>query len=53
MKLKIILEKFIIFQGFDCANCANQIEIHLNNKEEISYAKIDFSANKMYITFKK
>ena len=37
--------------GFDCANCANQIEIHLNNKEEISYAKIDFSANKMYITF--
>ena len=48
MKLKIILEKIYHISGFDCAaNCANQIEIHLNNKEEISYAKIDFSANKM------
>lgn len=43
--------KIYHISGFDCANCANQIEIHLNNKEEISYAKIDFSANKMYITF--
>ena len=37
--------------GFDCANCAAKAERHLNSKENISEAKIDFATNKMYITY--
>ena len=47
------VKKIYHISGFDCANCAAQLEMHLNNKEEISYAKIDFSANKLYITYKQ
>ena len=35
-----------------CASCATEVEEHLNSKKEIEYAKIDFSANKLYITYK-
>ena len=38
--------------GFDCASCATEVEEHENSKKEIEYAKIDFSANKLYITYK-
>ena len=37
--------------GFDCANCAAKAEKHLNSKSDIAEAKIDFSANKLYVTF--
>ena len=46
------LNKIYHISGFDCANCANQVEEYLNTQEEISSAKIDFSTNKMYITYK-
>ena len=46
------LNKIFHISGFDCANCANQVEEYLNTQEEISSAKIDFSTNKMYITYK-
>ena len=37
--------------GFDCANCAAKAERHLNSKDEIESAKIDFVTNKMYISY--
>ena len=37
--------------GFDCANCALKAEKHLNSKDNISECKIDFSTNKMYISY--
>ena len=47
------VKKVYHISGFDCANCATHVEKYLNKKEDISYAKIDFSANKMYISYKK
>ena len=38
--------------GFDCPNCAHKSESHLNKHEKIDNCHIDFSTNKMYITFK-
>ncbi len=46
------LNKIYHISGFDCANCANQVEEYLNTQEEISSAKINYSTNKMYITYK-
>ena len=37
--------------GFDCPNCAHKSEEHLSKQEGISYCHIDFSTNKMYITY--
>ena len=37
--------------GFDCPNCAHKSEAHLSNHEQIDYCHIDFSTNKMFITF--
>ena len=45
------MKKIYHISGFDCANCAAKTERYLNNKEEIESAKIDFSANKMFITY--
>ena len=57
LNVKEITEPYIIkkvyhISGFDCANCATEVEEHLNSKEEVEFAKIDFSANKMYISYK-
>ena len=38
--------------GFDCPNCAHKSEDHLNKHEKIDNCHIDFSTNKMYITYK-
>ena len=38
--------------GFDCPNCAHKSEEHLNKHEKIDDCHIDFSTNKMYITYK-
>ena len=47
------MKKTYHISGFDCANCAAKAEKHLNSKEQIESAKIDFSANKLYITYKE
>ena len=38
--------------GFDCPNCAHKSESHLAKQDGIEECHIDFSTNKMYITFK-
>ncbi len=48
-----MVKKIYHISGFDCANCAAKAERHLNSKENIEFAKIDFTANKMFITFKE
>ena len=51
LKKKKTIKKIYHISGFDCASCATQTELYLNQKDEIFFAKIDFSANKMYITY--
>jgi len=46
-----LVKKIYHISGFDCGNCAAKTERHLNTKEYISEAKIDFSTNKMYISY--
>ena len=48
-----MVKKIYHISGFDCGNCAAKTERHLNTKEYIEEARIDFAANKMYITYKK
>ena len=48
-----MVKKIYHISGFDCANCAAKAEKHLNNKDNIETAKIDFTSNKMYITYKE
>ena len=38
--------------GFDCPNCAHKSETHLGKHEKVESCHIDFSTNKMYITYK-
>ena len=45
-------KKIYHISGFDCPNCANKSEAFLNKQEAIEYCHIDFSTNKMYLTFK-
>ena len=46
------IKKTYHISGFDCPNCAHKSEEHLSKNEEIAYCHIDFSTNKMFITFK-
>ena len=48
-----MVKKKYHISGFDCANCAAKTERYLNTREEIEEAKIDFAANKMYISYKE
>lgn len=48
-----MIKKEYHISGFDCANCAAKTEAHLNKSEEVSYCRIDFSMNKLYITYKE
>ena len=47
-----MVKKIYHISGFDCGSCAAKTERHLNTKGFIEEARIDFAANKMYITFK-
>ena len=48
-----MIKKTYHISGFDCPNCAHKSEAHLLKDESIEYCHIDFSTNKMFITFKK
>ena len=47
-----MIKKTYHISGFDCPNCAHKSETHLNKHEQIDYCHIDFSTNKMFITYK-
>lgn len=47
-----MVKKVYNISGFDCANCAARTESFLNRDERIEYARIDFSSNRLYITYK-
>ena len=48
-----MIKKTYHISGFDCPNCAHKSEAHLSKHESIDYCHIDFSTNKMFITFKE
>ena len=48
-----MIKKTYHISGFDCPNCAHKSEEHLSKHEKIDYCHIDFSSNKMFITYKK
>ena len=48
-----MIKKTYYISGFDCPNCAHKSEKHLANQEGIDYCHIDFSTNKMFITYKE
>ena len=45
-------KKVYTITGFDCPHCAAKAEDHLNRNENISYARLDFAGNRLYITYK-
>jgi len=45
-------KKVYHISGFDCPNCAHKSETHLGKHDKIDSCHIDFSTNKMYITYK-
>ena len=47
-----MIKKKYHISGFDCPNCAHKSETHLANHESIDYCHIDFSTNKMFVTYK-
>ncbi len=47
-----LVKKVYHISGFDCGNCAAKAERHLNTKENVEVATLDFAANKLYITYK-
>ncbi len=49
---KKMIKKIYTIKGFDCPNCAAKAEGHLSKHEKINYCHLDFSGNKMYLTFK-
>ena len=48
-----MIKKKYHISGFDCPNCAHKSETHLGKHEAVEYCHIDFSTNKMYLTFKE
>lgn len=48
-----MIKKTYHISGFDCPNCAHKSEEHLSKQDGIDYCHIDFSTNKMFITFKE
>ena len=49
---KTMIKKTYHISGFDCPNCAHKSEEHLGKHEKIESCHIDFSTNKMFITYK-
>ena len=49
------MSKKVIYHisGFDCANCAAKVERFLNKEEYIQSATIDFTNERMYITYRE
>jgi len=47
-----MIKKRYNITGFDCANCARKTEAHLNKDSRISTARLDFSGNKLYLSFR-
>ena len=50
---KAMIKKTYHISGFDCPNCAHKSEEHLSKHDSVEYCHIDFSTNKMFITYKK
>ena len=50
---KTMIKKTYHISGFDCPNCAHKSEQHLAKQNGIDYCHIDFSTNKMFITYKE
>lgn len=48
-----MVKKVYNINGFDCANCASRTEKHLNSCPFIESARIDFSKNRLFISYKK
>lgn len=48
-----MVKKVYHISGFDCGNCAARTERHLNTKEYIESARLDFAGNKLYISYKE
>ena len=48
----MMIKKKYHISGFDCPNCAHKSETHLGKHDAVEYCHIDFSTNKMYLTFK-
>lgn len=48
------MSKKVIYHisGFDCANCAAKVERFLNKQEIIQSASLDFSNERLYLTYK-
>ena len=46
-----LVKKVYRISGFDCGNCAAKAERHINSKENVESATLDFAANKLYITY--
>ena len=47
-----MIKKTYHISGFDCPNCAHKSETHLGKHEKVDSCHIDFSTNKMYVTYK-
>lgn len=48
-----MVKKVFIVSGFDCAVCASKAEQHIAKQKDVSSVRMDFSNNKLYITFNK
>ena len=48
-----MIKKTYHISGFDCPMCAKKSETHLGKHESIDYCHIDFSTNKLFITYKE
>ena len=48
-----MIKKTYHISGFDCPNCAHKSENHLGKHESVESCHIDFSTNKMFITYKE
>ena len=49
------MSKKVIYHisGFDCPNCSAKVERFLNKEEYIQNATIDFTNERMYITYRE
>ena len=48
---KKVVKKTYHISGFDCPNCAHKSEVHLGKHDAIESCHIDFSTNKLYVTY--
>lgn len=47
-----MISKIYSITGFDCPNCAAKAESFLATQENVDYVHLDYSQNKLYITYK-